>query len=55
MKYPKCYSDNPETATYCTDCGTQIPTSNEINAAPTKALETPVKELVQGTDICLKI
>jgi len=48
MKCPKCKSDNPETASFCADCGTQLPEAEEISA-PTKTLETPREELTTGS------
>jgi serine/threonine protein kinase/Flp pilus assembly protein TadD len=48
MKCPKCQSDNPEAASYCADCGTQLPASEEITA-PTKTIEAPKKELTTGS------
>jgi len=32
MKCPKCQTDNPETASFCADCGTQLLSSEEISA-----------------------
>jgi len=48
MKCPKCKSDNPETSSFCADCGTQLPASEEITA-PTKTIEAPKKELTTGS------
>jgi len=47
MKCPKCHSDNPETATFCVDCGTKIFLSKDVDV--TKTLETPTEELTRGT------
>jgi serine/threonine protein kinase len=30
MRCPKCQSGNPETSTYCADCGTKLPSSKDI-------------------------
>ncbi len=30
MKCLKCHSDNPETATFCADCGTNFTLSKDI-------------------------
>ena len=46
MRCPKCQSDNPETATYCADCGTPLPSSKEIPV--TETLETPADKLTSG-------
>lgn len=47
IECPKCHSANPETATYCADCGTQLPSSKDIPV--TETLETPTEELTRGT------
>jgi serine/threonine protein kinase/Tfp pilus assembly protein PilF len=46
-KCPKCRSDNPETATFCADCGTQLPSLQDIEV--TETMETPKKELSTGS------
>jgi serine/threonine protein kinase/Flp pilus assembly protein TadD len=48
MKCPKCKSDNPEAASFCADCGTQLPTTKEA-FAPTKTIEAPKEELTTGS------
>ena len=47
IKCPKCKSDNSDTATFCADCGTKLPTLEDINL--TETLETPKEELTTGT------
>jgi len=47
MKCPKCQSDNPETATFCADCGTNLSLSRDIEV--TETLETPKEELTTGS------
>ena len=47
MNCPKCNTDNPETATYCADCGTQLSSSKDIPV--TETLETPTEELTTGS------
>jgi serine/threonine protein kinase/Tfp pilus assembly protein PilF len=42
---PKCQQENPETATFCADCGTRL-ASQEFSI--TKTLETPTKTLETG-------
>ena len=47
MKCPKCNADNPETATFCADCGTKISLPKDVDV--TETLETPSEELTRGT------
>ena len=49
MECPKCHSDNPEDSGFCSKCGTQISSSEEVSVSPTKTLETPSEELTRGT------
>ncbi|MFX0197344.1 MAG: protein kinase [Candidatus Hodarchaeota archaeon] len=44
---PKCKSDNPGTATFCADCGTHLPSFEEIEV--TETMEAPKEELTRGT------
>jgi serine/threonine protein kinase/predicted Zn-dependent protease len=46
-KCPKCQSDNPETATFCADCGTQLPSIEDIEV--TETIEAPKEQLTRGT------
>ena len=48
MKCPKCHSDNPETATYCADCGTQV---HSKDIPVTQTIITPKEELTRGTTL----
>lgn len=48
MECPKCQSDNPDTKTFCGDCGAQLPVSEEI-PVPTQTIEVPKKELTTGS------
>ena len=48
IKCPKCHSDNPDTQSYCGDCGTRLTPSESIPEV-TKTLETPVPQLSLGT------
>jgi Tol biopolymer transport system component/serine/threonine protein kinase len=43
---PKCNADNPETATFCADCGTKLLVHKDI--AVTKTIEAPKEELTTG-------
>jgi serine/threonine-protein kinase len=49
IKCPKCSTDNPDTQSFCGDCGTQLGTSKEIPV--TQTLETPTEELTRGTTL----
>jgi serine/threonine protein kinase/tetratricopeptide (TPR) repeat protein len=63
MKCPKCLSDNPDTKSFCADCGTQLTPSEATPSAPaassegeapaqsipTVTLETPIEEIMRGT------
>ena len=44
---PKCQSDNTDTAHFCSNCATPLPSSKEIPV--TKTLETPKEELTTGS------
>ena len=47
VKCPKCQADNPDTATFCADCGTRIISPENISV--TKTLETPAEEYPRGS------
>jgi serine/threonine protein kinase len=46
-KCPKCQTENPDTATFCADCGTQLPSPRDIEV--TETLEIPTEELTTGS------
>jgi serine/threonine protein kinase/tetratricopeptide (TPR) repeat protein len=46
-KCPECKSDNPGTAAFCADCGTQLPSLDDIEV--TETMETPREELTTGS------
>ncbi len=50
VKCPKCQSDNPETQSFCGDCGTQLGTPKDISIQ-TKTLETPFPQFPPGTSL----
>ena len=49
IKCPKCQAENPETKQFCADCGTQLPSSRDIDPEVTETLQTPIKELTTGS------
>ncbi|MBM3295384.1 MAG: zinc-ribbon domain-containing protein, partial [Candidatus Aminicenantes bacterium] len=49
MKCPKCKADNTDTARYCSNCATPIPSSKDIVFSQTETLQTPVHELTTGS------
>jgi TolB-like protein/predicted Ser/Thr protein kinase len=48
-KCPKCKAENPDSQSFCGDCGTQLPASGGISPSLTKTLQTPVKTLTKGS------
>jgi len=46
-KCPKCNTDNPDTKQFCGDCGTQLPSLENIDVTAT--IETPKEELTTGS------
>ncbi len=48
-KCPKCHSENPDKASFCADCGTQLTPSKGIHLDITETLQTPIKELTTGS------
>ena len=49
IKCPKCQSNNPETATFCADCGTKLISLKDVDV--TETLETPIQELAAGSTL----
>lgn len=47
IKCPKCQSENPETATFCADCGTKLVSPRHIEV--TETVEVPKEELTTGS------
>ena len=50
MKCPKCSEDNPDTQSFCGDCGTQLGKSKDIPEV-TKTLQTPFPQFTVGTSL----
>ncbi|MBW1717911.1 MAG: protein kinase [Deltaproteobacteria bacterium] len=48
-KCPKCKADNPDTQSFCGECGTQLGPAENAQASFTKTLETPREELNTGS------
>ena len=46
---PRCNADNPDTQSFCGNCGTQLPTAGGISSSHTKTLLTPTKDPIKGT------
>jgi len=44
---PKCQSENPETAKFCSECATPLQPSKDIGV--TRTIETSVGEFTRGT------
>jgi len=48
-KCPKCKADNPDTKSFCGECGTQLGPADNAQASFTKTLETPKEKLNTGS------
>jgi tetratricopeptide (TPR) repeat protein/tRNA A-37 threonylcarbamoyl transferase component Bud32 len=49
MKCPECSQENPDSARFCSKCGTKFKTYEEVSLADTKALPGAAKKSVIGT------
>jgi serine/threonine protein kinase/Flp pilus assembly protein TadD len=49
MECPRCHFDNPEDCGFCSKCGTQLLSGEEVSVSPTKTLEIPSEELTRGS------
>jgi TolB-like protein/Tfp pilus assembly protein PilF/tRNA A-37 threonylcarbamoyl transferase component Bud32 len=54
VKCPKCQTENPETARFCLDCGTQILFTKEIHPEVTETLQAPIRELTTGSNFAAR-
>jgi serine/threonine-protein kinase len=50
MKCPKCSEDNPDTQSFCGDCGTQLGLPKDIPEV-TKTIKTPFPQFAPGTSL----
>jgi TolB-like protein/Tfp pilus assembly protein PilF/predicted Ser/Thr protein kinase len=50
MKCLKCGSENTDTASFCSGCGTQL-LSEEARASITKTIQTSVRDLISGSTV----
>ena len=49
MKCPKCQVENTDTARFCSDCGTNLTSSDIAHPSITKTIEAPREELTTGS------
>lgn len=49
MKCPKCQTDNPDAARFCSNCATSLHLVQDITFSHTKTLERPKEELTTGS------
>ncbi|MGB7293970.1 MAG: zinc-ribbon domain-containing protein [Candidatus Aminicenantales bacterium] len=49
VKCPKCHAENPDTKSFCADCGTRLPPAKDIPWEFTETVVTPLKELIRGS------
>jgi serine/threonine protein kinase len=47
IRCPKCHTDNPNTKQFCGDCGSQLPSSKDMEV--TETIEVPTEELTSGS------
>ncbi len=47
VKCPKCETNNPDSLKFCGECGTQLPSFEDIEV--TETIEAPKEELSRGT------
>ena len=44
VKCPKCQHENPETSTFCADCGTWLDSLGDASISMTKTMVSPAME-----------
>jgi len=49
MECPKCHFKHPKDTSYCSKCGTQLPSSEEISISHTETMESSQEELTTGS------
>jgi serine/threonine-protein kinase len=49
VKCPKCQSENSDTAKFCSECASPLPSAEEISFSQTKTFLTPAKDPIKGT------
>jgi len=49
VKCPKCHTENPDSARFCSHCATPFPSAEETEESHTKTLKTPQEELTTGS------
>ena len=49
MQCPKCRVDNPETQKFCGECGTPLPSPEDIPPEVTETIRTPLQEIARGS------
>jgi len=48
VQCPKCHTENPDTARFCSHCATPLPSAEDIEESHTKTLKTQKEELTTG-------
>jgi TolB-like protein/Tfp pilus assembly protein PilF/predicted Ser/Thr protein kinase len=49
IKCPKCQFENPDTAKFCSECATRLPSAEGTSVLQTKTLLTPTKDPIKWT------
>jgi TolB-like protein/Flp pilus assembly protein TadD/predicted Ser/Thr protein kinase len=48
MKCPKCHSDNPETSSFCAECGTNLSAEEDFSISQTRTIAAEKSGLISG-------